>query len=401
MAAPPTSGDTTAESFAFETWTNPVPVTARLPSQQTADGSSAPVPARLGLCCCNSHGTLEKQPPDRAGFGTSSGHRRLTAADAADGLGGPQMGLLRARPSPPKTVRAPLGAPSAFEHVAPSQIPSRAPMRIPAEPDTRSLSAWLQRLPRLYPCPPTPGSTWRGGKQVGSHQVVSMCLCFTFPLLRAGRPVQPPQQRWVPAQAEGSGAHWSQHQQHVPIPEQTRGWSAAPRLSGLGLGLGSSRSVPGVWSGGSLERCNSRTAVPGLGGCPSNQPCDVSLTIIAGLVLLLRCYSRKSRWRGISDCPPAFITCSSCCPLTRLHCSSQLSMSVLCCRVFCSLLEREPYLQLRSGPGQPRAPCPSAQQSWGTRTSPWRASSALCPGGDFFPQNQCFTLRTKQEDLYF
>ena len=100
MAAPQTSGNTAAESFPFETWMNPAPVTAHLPSQQTVDGNSAPVPTGLGLCCCNSHGTLEKQSPERAGFGTGSGHRHHVAVDAADGLRGPQAGLPQAHPSP-------------------------------------------------------------------------------------------------------------------------------------------------------------------------------------------------------------------------------------------------------------------------------------------------------------
>lgn len=190
--------------------------------------------------------------------------------------------------------------------------------------------------------------------------------------------------------------------------------SMSPSQSGQGAGVLLPVSRGSVWAWAALSQSPGcgvgapwRGATAGLQSLglvavlPTSLVMSLSLTIIAGLVLLLRCYSRKSSWRGISGCPPAFITCSSCCPLTRLHCSSQLSMSVLCCHVFCSLLEREPYLQLRSGPGQPRAPCPSAQQSWGTRTSPWRASSALCPGGGFFPQNQCFTLSPKQEDLYF
>lgn len=97
------------------------------------------------------------------------------------------------------------------------------------------------------------------------------CVCFAFSLLQAGLPVQTPH-RGVSLELIG-------RPQYLPVLEQTRDWSAAPHLSGLSLDLctGSSRSVPGVRSRRSLERCDSRTVAPRLGSHPSRQPCDVSL----------------------------------------------------------------------------------------------------------------------------
>lgn len=134
-------------------------------------------------------------------------------------------------------------------------------------------------------------------------------------------------------------------------------------LAALGQSLGCGAGAP--WRGATAElQPLGLVAI-----LPDSLVMSLSLTMITGLVLLLRHYSRKSS-RSISGCPLAIVTHSSCRLVTRLHFSSRLSMLVLCCCVFCPLLEEEPYLQLESGPGQPTVPCPSAQQSRGGDTPP-------------------------------
>ena len=280
-------------------------------------------------------------------------------------------------------------------------------MHIPMEPDIRSRSAWLHRLPQLSLCPRTPGSTWEGqGDGVTPGGLSTACVCVSHsPFSRLVALSSPPSR-------DGSLPKLRALELICPCPS-TRSISSSRSRQEAGAllpvcggsvwawALAALGQSPACGAGGSLERCHSRTAAPGLVAIlPASLVMSLSLTIITAVVLLLRRYSRKSSRRSISGCAPAFVTHSSCRLVTRLHFSSRLSMSVLWCHVFCPLLEEEPDLQLRSGPGQPTAPCPSAQQSQGTRTT-LEKPPVLCPGGGFFPSSQCFTLSPNQEDLYF
>lgn len=92
--------------------------------------------------------------------------------------------------------------------------------------------------------------------------------------------------------------------------------------------------------------------------------------------------------------------------VTRWCFSSRLSVSGLCCRVFCHLLEEEPWLQPRSGCGQPTGRRPSAVELVGERTPlegenlPWRACSALSRGR-FLPQQSVFYPGPKVRGFIF
>lgn len=99
-----------------------------------------------------------KSSPQSMGFGTGSRHGCHVAPDAAIGLRVPRRVCPMHAPHPSSTSA--FGCSCAFMHDAPFQFlftPSGAPMCIPAEPDICSLPAWLQRLPQLSLCPPTPG----------------------------------------------------------------------------------------------------------------------------------------------------------------------------------------------------------------------------------------------------
>lgn len=316
-------------------------------------------------------------------FGTARGHGRRVAADAAGwrgwgGWGFPRRGCSEHIPGP-RTQGESLPLLPA--------LPSMSPFSQRPSPDIRSLSTRLQRFPWLSLCPPAPGNTRRGARRRD--------LCTA----RACPPIQPPQQRWVPAQTKGSGAHGSLSQppQHLPAPEQTRGWGAAPRFSGLSLGWGSSRSVPGVRSGAAWGGETAGLQPLGLVAIlPASLGMSPSLTIVAGLALLRRCCSRKKAASG------AFLAHSSCHLAARQHISPRLSRSALCCCVFCSCwtesLISSSGVDL-AGP-QPHVHQPS--RAGGRERPPLLGESPVfCPGGGFFPPNQCFTRNPKQEDLYF
>ena len=281
-------------------------------------------------------GCWKSSPQRERGLALAVGTGTAWLQTLPTGWGSPG-GSAPARPLPPYTVGVPLVALCDLKHVAPSQIlfaPSRAPTCILVEPDIRSLASRLPRLPWLSLCPRALGSTWGGqGDEVALGGLCAACVCVLHsPFCRLVVPHSPPQQRWVPAHAEGSGAHrsLSQHTQRLPIPQQTRGWSAAPHLldSVWAWALAALGLSPGCGAGAPWRGATARLQPPGLVAVPpASLVMSPSSTVIAGLALLLRQYSRNSGQKSICGCRPAFVTGSSCCLVTRLHFSSQLSMS--------------------------------------------------------------------------
>lgn len=137
----------------------------------------------------------------------------------------------------PSTPLAPMDSASAFRRSLCSQArcpfpnPLHSQLSSDAQPlraQHRSLSAWLQRLPRLSRAHPPQGAP-EGAGDVGSHQVVSRQPVFVFHVL--------PSPGWLPSPAPGTG-----ESRHKP--------------SALELLGPSTHSISASWSRQGLQRCS-------------------------------------------------------------------------------------------------------------------------------------------------